>query len=362
MPADPVHERPAPPDPFPRPSTVMLVPARTTRLTATLVLLLGTLAAAAEDPPPGRKVTLPAGPLTPAEAAAAIRKQAGTDLDVSALDAKPVAVDAKDVGAWVAVERLAEATDSRAVLTGGKVALRPGKSKYPSSVSGPFRIGVREVLARGDAEAGTSHYTVQLEAAWEPWLLTYRIDTVPKITAAEDDTGKALGVGAGSSRTFTAGTAAPLTVRPEGLTRAAKSVTLRGSIMVTVADELLTFQFDAAGKPGAAPAQKGVEVTATKFGPDGNDWVAEISMRYPKGSAVWESHEFYWARNNVLELVPPKGNPIPATAGEFGEGSVRYVFKNRAKQVGPGWAFRYRTPGPMREVTVPFELKGVPLP
>lgn len=362
MPADPVHERPAPPDPSLRPHTVMLVPARAIRLTATLFLLTALAVAAAEDPPPGRKVTLPAGPLTPAEAAAAIRKQAGTDVDVSALDSKPVAVDAKDVGAWQAVERLAEATDSRVVLAGGKVALRPGKAKSPSSVSGPFRFGVREVLVRGDPEAGTSHYTVLLDAAWEPWLLAYRIDTAPKITAATDDTGKALGVGAGGSRTFTAGNAAPLTVRPEGLTRAAKSISLRGSILVTVADELLTFQFDAAGKPGAAPAQKGVEVTATRFGPDGNDWVAEVSMRYPKGSAVWESHEFYWARNNVLELVPPKGDPIPATASEFGEGSVRYAFKNLGKRVGPGWAFQYRTPGPMREVTVPFELKGVPLP
>ena len=52
-----------------------------------------------------------------------------------------------------------------------------------------------------------------------------------------------------------------------GLTRGAKTLTLQGSITVTIADELLTFQFDAAGKPGPAAAQKGVVVTATKFGP-----------------------------------------------------------------------------------------------
>jgi hypothetical protein len=47
---------------------------------------------------------------------------------------------------------------------------------------------------------------------------------------------------------------------------------------------------------------------------------------------------------------------------DFGEGTVRYVFKNRARQVGAEWKFDYRTPGPMREITVPFELKDIPLP
>ena len=85
-------------------------------------------------------------------------------------------------------------------------------------------------------------------------------------------------------------------------------------------------------------------------------------MRYPNTGVTWESHEFYWARHNVMRLLPPKGNPIPADSTDFGEGTVRYVFKNRAKQVGAGWKFDYRTPGPMREITVPFELKDIPLP
>ena len=85
-------------------------------------------------------------------------------------------------------------------------------------------------------------------------------------------------------------------------------------------------------------------------------------MRYPKGSATWESHEFYWARNNELRLLNPKGEPIKADRVDFGDGSIRYLFKNRTKQIGPGWKLEYRTPGPMREIIVPFALKEIRLP
>ena len=131
--------------------------------------------------------------------------------------------------------------------------------------------------------------------------------------------------------------------------------------MVTIADELLTFTFDVA-KPGAALDQKGVKVSVPKFGTDGNDWFADVELRYPRNGVTWESNEFYWARNNEMRLLPPSGVPIKADRSENGEGTIRYIFKNRAKEVGNGWKFDYRTPGPMREVIVKFELKEIPLP
>jgi hypothetical protein len=340
----------------------MLPPSRTL-LPLLFAALTSPVLAADANPPAAKKFTFTGPPVPPAAVARAIQEHTSITVDVSALDpANPVAADYRDVDFWKALEQLADRTDSRIVTTGGKIALRPGKSHSPSHVRGPFRFTVRETLARGDLEAGTSTYDVTLEVAWEPWLNTYRIDTSPKVNEAKDDTGKALSVGPAGPRTFTANHSAPLAVRPTGLTRGAKTLTLKGSITVTIADELLTFEFDAAGKPGPAAAQKGVVVTATKFGPDGNDWVAEVQMHYPDTGVTWESHEFYWARHNVMRLLPPKGNPIVADTVDFGEGTVRYVFKNRAKQVGAGWKFDYRTPGPMREITVPFELKDIPLP
>ena len=69
----------------------------------------------------------------------------------------------------------------------------------------------------------------------------------------------------------------------------------------------------------------------------------------PAGVPV-ESHEYAIFRNNTLVLVSPTGERFKADATEFSTiPATRFVFKNRAKQVGPGWKLEYRTPGPMRE-------------
>jgi hypothetical protein len=327
-----------------------------------LALLGSPLSAGDLAPPPARKVTLGGNAQPLAALARAIKEQAGIDVDVSALDqTKVIAADYLKVDFWTAIERLAERSDSRITTIGGKIALKPGKSQAPTHVSGPFRFAAREVIVRSDQEAGTTTYDVTLDVCWEPWLLAYRIDTSPHKCAAQDDAGFGLLVRKGGARTFTSGNIATLAIRPEGLDRIAKSLSISGSVMVTIADELLTFAFDA-NKPAAAAAQKGVSAAVARSGADGTDWFAEIEMRYPKESATWESHEFYWARNNELRLLNPKGEPIKADRIDFGDGSIRYQFKNRAKQIGPGWKLEYRTPGPMREIVVPFALKDIRLP
>ena len=70
-------------------------------------------------------------------------------VDVSALDAKPVALQQE----WLLAgcRRLAAETGNRVVMTGG-IGLKPGKSHAASCVSGPFRFAEREVLAKIDAE------------------------------------------------------------------------------------------------------------------------------------------------------------------------------------------------------------------
>jgi hypothetical protein len=319
------------------------------------------LLAADRTPPPARKVTITGEPKLPADLAKAIKEQTGTDVDVSALDPKPVAADFEKLNYWTAVERLAERTGSRIVMSGGRVALKLGKSQAPSFVSGPFRFVYRDVFIRGDGESGMAGYTIHIDVAWEPWLNTYRIDTVPKITDAKDDAGHSIKVSAGGSRTFTSGNFAELTVRPQGLTRDSKRLTLSGSMMVTIADKLLTFTFDATnGKSVGDARQEGVSVNLTKHGPDGNDWVAIVGLNYPKSDVIWESHEYAWHRNNVMRLLPPKGEPIVADLVEAAD--LRYGFKGRANQVGAGWKLDYRTPGPMREIEVKFELKNIKLP
>jgi len=320
--------------------------------------------AAAENtsPPPAKKITFGLEPVPPATLARVFQDQAGIEVDVSALDpSKRVAADFFQVDFWSAVERLAKGTDSRIVFAGGKVVLKPGPSKSPSCVSGPFRFTVREVAIRGDVEAGTSTYEITLEMAWEPGRHIYRIDSAPKIDSAKDDSGKAVMTAKGGSRALTTGHTATLTVRPLEMNRGSRTLSLSGTVMVTIADELLSFEFDPIkGTAIGAATKKGVTVNLTKHGADGPNWVAEVELNYPKGEVTWESHEYAWHRNNVMRLVPPKGEPIKAD--DVSAADFRYGFKNRARQVGLGWKLDYRTPGPMREIVVPFELKDIKLP
>jgi hypothetical protein len=312
-------------------------------------------------PPPAHKVTLQGDKLTPAAAAKAIRERASIDVDVAALDpTKTFALNVQDADFWTVVGQVAEKTDSKVVTTGGRVALKPGQSLAPVYVSGPFRFTVREVYAKIDPETGKSGYEITLESCWEPWLLAYRIDSAPSVVTAKNDQGKAVAVGQGGARSLTSGNLATLSVRPAAV-RADKTVSLNGSVKVTIADKLLTFTFDA-NKPAAVPAQEGVKVSVKKSSADGANWLAEIELRHAPGGVPVESHEYAVFRNNTLELVSPTGERFKADATEFDDPSTRYVFKNRAKQVGPGWKLEYRTPGPMREIVVPFELKDIRLP
>ena len=331
--------------------------------TAPIALALGLLAlpvgAADSRPPAAHKVTLTGDKLTPAQAAKEIRTHASIEVDVSALDpAKTFALNLRDANFWTAVHQLADATGSKVVTTGGRVALRPGKSEAPVHVQGPFRFTVREPYARLDPETGKSTYEITLEVCWEPWLLAYRIEGTPTVDRATNDQGKDLAVARGGSRTLTTGNIATLTVRPAA-TRADRSINLVGSVRVTIADKLLTFAFEA-NNPQSVPKQEGIQVAVKKSGADGPNWFAEMEVRHPPGGVTVESHEYELLRHNVARLVPPKGNPIPADQVEAAD--LRYGFKNRAGQVGPGWKLEYRTPGPMREIVVPFELKDIKLP
>jgi hypothetical protein len=327
------------------------------------LFLAATLPVAAGDssPPPARKVSL--DPAPPAVLAKAILTQTGYTVDVSALDDRPVQVTVQKAEFWKALEQVAAASGSRIAVSQGKIALKPGPSKGPSHVVGPFRFTAPGVSIRGDVEAGTSSYELGLHVAWEPGAHAYRIDGRPRITRATDDTGRAVGINSGGSRSLTSWNSAPLQVFASGVTRGVKAITLEGSVTVTMADELLTFQLPI--RPGAAPGQKGIIATVLKSMADGNDWVVEIEMTYPKGGAEWESFEINsFLRNNVARLVPPAGGaPIKMDFDIQGAGpGIRYVAKGYGTKVGAGWALDYRTPGPLREVVVPFVLKNIPLP
>jgi hypothetical protein len=332
--------------------------------TGTLLLCLGLAWPSFADdtgPPAARHVTFAKDAATPTEHAKALKMQTGTEVDVSGLEAKPVLLPTGKLEFWPAVEKLAAETGSRVIMTGGRVSLKPGKSQAASSVSGPFRFVEREVLAKIDAETGRPSYEVIVDVCWEPWLMAFRMDSTPSDVQGKNDRGHALRVAKGGTRSLTTGNAASLYIRPAGIVRADQSINLKGAVRVTIAEEYLTFAFDGA-KPQLAPEQKGVSANLKKTGRDGANLFAEIELRHGKGTVSVESYEYELFRNNTLELVSPKGERFKPEGTEFEDASTRYIFKNRAKQVAAGWKLEYRTPGPMREIAVPFDLKEIKLP
>jgi hypothetical protein len=333
-------------------------------LDAVIFVALGAIPTLAADttPPAAKKVTIADSSKSAIEIAKEIKAQTGIDIEVAGISSKPISVNFQKLDFWHAVERLAKDTGSRvAISNDGRIRLRPGMDQGASHVAGPFRFSSRGVLIRGDVPEGSSNYTLSIDLAWEPWLNAYRVDTYPKIESVTDDTGKSFSVAGGADRSFAVGNWKELTVRPQGVTRASKSLTVKGSVMITIADKLLTFTFDpTTGKSIGQATQDGVTVKFAQHGAEGNDWFATVQLDYPKSEVVWQSFEYAWHRNNVMRLLPPKGEPIVADIIESAD--LRYGFKNRKNQIGKDWKLDYRTPGPMREIVVPFELKDIRLP
>lgn len=318
---------------------------------------------ASDDFPPSGKFSIPPGQISAKEFVRKLETNSGLKIDLSNIDEKLMLPgDLRDAGLWQSLEHLASHTKSRLVIQGGKIALKPCVDQSKTDIRGPFRFSSRELLLRKDLSSGSTVCDLQLEVAWIPGVYAYRIDGSPKIDSITDDAGNKFTAGSAGARVFTSGATSVLLVRPLGLKRTSKTLNVAGSVLMTIADELLTFEFTSAGKPIGESTQKGVKTTIAKTGNESAHWYVEIEMTYPSTSAVWESYEIYWTRNNRLRLLPPNAEPIKPDDVEYGDRSIRYLFKNRAGKVGGDWKIDYQTPGPMRELRIPFELKGIELP
>lgn len=315
-----------------------------------------------------RAVTFTSSDLALQEAAAEIGKQTGMEVDVSALDPKRrVNVSFARAEFWKAVDRLAEQAGGRiAVGSDGKVRLvKAVGPRLANAVDGPFIVMPRAVEARLDLLTGKTVYDLTIDVAWEPRLPVYRIDAQPRVTAGRDDGGRPITVKPIDSRTPTSGAVATLRFHLDGPTRdSQRIVALPGTLRITAAEEMLRFDFDDLTKP-TKQTQQGVEVALRNVAKEGTCWIADAELNYPRGGAEFESFETYWLGRNRLALISPDGTRFPATDEEIDGRRVRYRFKE-GKSFAPkdlrGWKLTYEAPGPIREVPVTFELKGIGLP
>lgn len=275
---------------------------------------------------------------------------------------------------WEALETAADRSKARlSVREGGRTVMlepRPGKREV-SAVSGPFRVVPRSVTGRLLLDSGTSFHDVQLDVHWEPRMPVYRIDSQPRITKAEDDRGTALKPEAGSSRHYPASSLTDLRIRLDGLTRESRQIaTLAGEFRATAAPKLLTVPFQNLGaKLPETQTVEGVKVMLKSFKLVGGMWEAELELTYPESHPTWDSFEEQkWLRDNRLRLVDPNAAPYEPdnddvnASGRTVTAVYRFKLLQRQNPGAKGWSLVCETPAPLVELTVPFSLKGIPIP
>ena len=278
---------------------------------------------------------------------------------------------------WFSLEMIASQTGNRITIGDGgrKIALEPrGKAYEVSSVHGPFRIAVRQVVSRFQLDSGTSSHDVQMDVHWEPRFPVFRLDSSPKITKATDDKGTVLDAAGGGSKSQPTGFLHPASVRLGGITRDSKRIaTLEGNFTVTASEKMLAFEFNDLTKgKTAVPAGTKDKVTASLKAVEKDEgvWEFRLELDYPKGLPSFESFES-WTHLNTLRLLGPGGKTFAPDDNEvLTQGSkvtATYRFKEDLKRglVNPAakdWKLVYEVPSPPLEFTVPFELKDIPLP
>jgi hypothetical protein len=326
------------------------------------------------------QVSLAAQPgRTLGQAVAEVTRQTGVPVDLThAARDRPFPAALSQVPFWSALDQAATATGHRVSVTHQGIALVPltdGTPPPASCVAGPFRVAARQGFSRIDYETGRRSCDLQLDVAWEPGVHLFLIGLHGPSLRAEGAAGQALKVeDAAGGRLPARGSPAALTVRLEGIPRATASVrALHGELVVVAARRFLDLTFDA-GRAPVSESRDGVEVTLAKFArpKQGSVWTVELRLKYPADTPEFESFQS-WLADNRITLVNRTTraafevtDPPEVDSGRPGEAVVRYLLtegKGGLSIKDPAeWQVRYRTPGRIVEVTLPFTLTDIPLP
>ena len=113
-------------------------------------------------------------------------------------------------------------------------------------------------------------------------------------------------------------------------------------------------------------APRGRQAGEVGRGAAGDRWEVELEVTYPP-LPEFESFES-WVTENRLQLVSPAGKAFETTDYDFPEQGRKLVAVYRFPANGPqlgdrkGWSAVYRTPAPLVEFPVRFDLREIPLP
>ncbi len=328
----------------------------------TLLLLLCTLASEAQTPPlPSKKLTLEGKESTLKIIASKFREQTGVVLDLGKQDpTTKLSLDWNGKPYWEALEELGKQTKCRVVLTDSGVMLVESEEPSLSVVKGPFRLTPTGVNIKRNLTQKTSWGIIELELAWEPGVYVFRSDSRFRATSAKTDSGTPFKADSTSPRHQVTGPSTNLNMNFSEVTRADKSLSIKGEVLVTVCRKWLVHELNPSNGKITTPQDEKVTLNLKKWTKTGNDLTLDLSFEYPS-DVTWESFETPFERN-TLELISPDGKSISPTRIEGQQSEIRYIFKGTAGELGAGWKVKYRMPGAFEEVKVPFEFKGIPLP
>jgi len=329
----------------------------------------------AADPAPSRiTLTGPPRPLT--DLAAELGRQANVRIDVDGTGKMaPISLKCDGIPFWEALEQLAMKSNQRLVVLpqGPRVTLGGGPYRaVPAQVRGPFRFNARSVLGRVDLESGQSTTEIHVDAVWEPTFKAYYAEVPAKSVTATDDRGNSLAVAEeGSGKMEVKDFGQELTVRLTNIPRtSARIARLNGKLALVGTTEILKFTF-APSSLDQKQEQSKVAATLKKFKKAGRIWIAEVELQYPKGGPEFESFQSY-LRDNQVWLERADKTKFTTTDFEIGaerqgKTTVSYRFLENEKDgfvitEPKEWKLVLRTPGPIVEVTVDFELKDIRLP
>jgi hypothetical protein len=326
------------------------------------------------------------------KALAELARQTGNTVDDRrrSKDETPLAVDVKNVSFWQALDTIAKSADARVSFyeKDGKVALVDGPHRImPVSYSGLFRITVSRIDLIRIVETDAHACLLYLDVAWEPRLQPLFLETQPDELIVQDDKGNPVEVPAGSKgpAAVTRRAAAQVQVHMGAPRRSATQLgLLKGKLKIAGPNETLTFTFDKLrkildSKDALKETQGDVTVQIRELRTEGEAgeqiWTVGLLLEYPRGGSKLESFQSRLV-NNEIYLVKEKDGVQQRFSNNLGydtedetedKAIVRYRFgdepeKNLSLGKLSDWKLVYRTPGKISEISVPFELKDIPLP
>jgi hypothetical protein len=313
-------------------------------------------------------------------------------------DEPKLKLDLRDASFWEAVDRIADAADAQLELyrADGQVALvrryrdRNSPLKPVISRHGPFRVSLRKLSAHNHFTTGARGYTGYFEVAWEPGIQPYFLQTIPQKLVVQDDRGRKVPGGGGSSwERVKDPRAASFDVALPALPRAtARGGVLSGEFALRGPGRIATFRFPAGdskdatladldavltktGKPVTVSAGEGMTTCSleqVKLGV--RAWSVEIRTTLPASGPDFSSHETWYANNEAYLLALDGKTRLYPTGLEHQVGDARkavtvYHFADSPagrRGAATDWTLVFRAPASMVERAIPFEFRDVPLP